>query len=175
MKATCRLSFSRSLKYSLTSTLCPRVQAVHGAEWGAQEPDGAGDGLRGVQVDQHQGGGAGEDPRHLPQGYAGGHLCPSQQVHHLGSLLNRPSRVPAWVGGLLRSGTLGSGCVLALTHYLGRSSTLFDMGSGYSVHVWANVDFQTYWEYSWCCRTNLEHIPNFADGISHITKKHKIF
>jgi hypothetical protein len=44
-------------------------------------------------------------------------------------LLNRPSRVSAWVGGLLRSGTLGSGCDLALTHYLGRSSTLLDMGS----------------------------------------------
>jgi len=56
------------------------VQTVHDPERGAEEPDGAGDGLRGVQVDQHQGGRAGEDPRHLSQGHAGRHLCSSQQV-----------------------------------------------------------------------------------------------
>jgi hypothetical protein len=56
------------------------VQTVHDPERGAEEPDGAGDGLRGVQVDQHQGGRAGEDTRHLSQGHAGRHLCPSQQV-----------------------------------------------------------------------------------------------
>ncbi len=54
------------------------MQTVHDPERGAEEPDGAGDGLRGVQVDQHQGGRAGEDPRHLSQGHAGRHLCPSK-------------------------------------------------------------------------------------------------
>ena len=47
------------------------LQAVHGAERGAEEPDGAGHRLRGLQVDQHQGSRTGEDPRHLPQGHAG--------------------------------------------------------------------------------------------------------
>ena len=57
-----------------------RGEGVHDPERGAEEPDGESSGLRCVQVDEHQGSGAGQSAQYLSKGYEGRHLRSPQQV-----------------------------------------------------------------------------------------------